>query len=155
MIGIIILIIIIINLDLEKIKTAFLSINPIFIILSMSLLLPIMIIRTYVWQIILKEQKINLSFYQSLRIYMIGFFYSTITPGFLGHLLRIPYIKEKTGEPYGKLFVNIFIDTTIRTIAEYLIILIGILIIFTTFPEIFAIYIVFFTIVGLILYYFQ
>ncbi|MDH7506531.1 MAG: lysylphosphatidylglycerol synthase transmembrane domain-containing protein [Candidatus Thermoplasmatota archaeon] len=154
LIGIIVLIIIIINLDLEKIKTAFLSINPIFVILSMSLLLPIMIIKNYVWQIILKEQKIKLTFYQSLKIYMIGFFYSSITPGFLGHLMRIPYIKEKTNEPYGKLFVNIFIDTTIRTIAQYLMIFIGTLIIFTSFPQIFTIFIVFFTIIGLILYYF-
>jgi len=154
LIGIIILAIIIINLDLEKIKAAFLSINPIFIVLSMSLLLPIMIIKTFVWQIILKEQKINIAFYQSLKIYMIGFFYSSITPGFLGHLMRIPYIKEKTAEPYGKLFVNIFIDTTIRTIAEYLMILIGALIIFGSYPEIFTICIIFFTIIGFILYYF-
>ena len=154
LIGIIILIIIVINLDLEKIKSAFLSINPIFIILSMSLLLPLMIIRTFTWQIILKEQKIKLTFYQSLKIYMIGFFYSSITPGFLGHIMRIPYIKEKTNEPYGKLFVNIFIDTTIRTISEFLMILIGTLIIFGFFPEIFLIFIIFFTIIGLILYYF-
>ena len=79
LIGIIILIIIIINLDLEKIKAAFLSINPIFIVLSMFLLLPIMIVKNHVWQIILKEQKINITFYKSLKIYMIGFFYSTIT----------------------------------------------------------------------------
>jgi len=127
LIGIIILVIIVINLDLEKIKAAFLSINPIFIVLSMFLLLP---------------------------INMIGFFYSTITPGFLGHLMRIPYIKEKTNEPYGKLFINIIIDTTIRTIAEFLMILIGALIIFGSFPEIFTIIIVFITIIGLILYYF-
>lgn len=154
LIGIIILVIIVINLDLEKIKAAFLSINPIFIVLSMFLLLPIMIVKNYVWQIILKEQKINITFYKSLKIYMIGFFYSTITPGFLGHLMRIPYIKEKTDEPYGKLFVNIMIDTTIRTIAEFLMILIGALIIFGSFPEIFTIIIVFITIIGLILYYF-
>ncbi len=154
LIGIIILVIIVINLDLEKIKTAFLSINPILIVLSMSLLIPIMIVKNYVWQIILKEQKINITFYNSLKIYMIGFFYSTITPGFLGHLMRIPYIKEKTDEPYGKLFVNIFIDTTIRTIAEFLMILIGALIIFGSFPEIFTIIIIFLIIIGLILYYF-
>ena len=154
LIGIIILIIIIINLDLEKIKSAFLSINPIFIILSMSLLFPIMMIRNYAWQIILKEQKIKLTFFQSLKIYMIGFFYSSITPGFLGHLMRIPYIKEKTDEPYGKLFVNIFIDTTVRTIAEFLLILIGALLILTIFPEIFLIFLVILIVFGLILYYF-
>jgi uncharacterized protein (TIRG00374 family) len=154
LIGIIVLIIIILNLDLGKIKEAFLSINPIFIILSMSLLLPVIIIKIYTWQIILKEQKIKLNFSQLLKIYMIGYFYSSITPGFLGHLMRIPYVKEKTGEPYGKLFVNIFIDTTVRTIAEYLIILIGALIIFGAFPEILIIYIVLFTIIGVILYYF-
>jgi len=154
LIGIIILIIIVLNLDIDKIKAAFLSINPIFIVLSLSLLLPIILIKIYVWKIILNVQKIKLNFYQLLKIYMIGYFYSSITPGFLGHLMRIPYIKEKTDEPYGKLFVNIFIDTTVRTIAEFLIILIGALIIFGSYPEIFTICIVIFSIIGLILYYF-
>ena len=63
-------------------------------------------------------------------------------------------MKEKTGEPYGKLFVNIFIDTTIRTISEYLMILIGALIIFSTIPEVFIISIGLFTITGLAIYYF-
>ena len=137
LIGIAILIILIINLDLEKIKNAFLSIEPIYIVIALLLTLPAMLLRNFAWQLLQKEQKINISFYRSLKIYLIGFFYCSITPAYAGHLMRVPYLKEETGEPYGKLFVNVFIDSTLRTIGQYLMILVGAILVFSTFPDLF------------------
>ena len=97
LIGIILLIYLIIRLDPEKIKNAFLSIKPIYILLSLSLTLPAIIVRTYCWQLVQKEQKIKLGFFESFKIYLIGSFYGTIAPGFIGHVIRVPYMKEKTG----------------------------------------------------------
>ena len=105
-IGIAILIYTIYTLDIEKIKNAFFSIKPIFIILALSLTLPRILIRNYAWQLIQKEHNIKLTFFQSLKIFLMGYFYGSITPGYLGQLMRVPYMKEKTGEPYGKLFVK-------------------------------------------------
>ena len=70
-IGIILLIYTIYTLDVNKIINAFFLINPIFIIIALSLTLPRLLIRNYVWQIIQKEHNINLTFFQSLKIYMI------------------------------------------------------------------------------------
>lgn len=39
--------------------------------------------------------------------------------------MRIPYLKEKTGQPYGKLFVNTFIEILLRGFTIYLMIVIG------------------------------
>ena len=135
LIGIVILILLVLSLDVEKIKNAFLSIEPIYIVIALSLTLPALLVRNFAWQLLQKEQKINISFYRSLKIYLIGFFYCSITPAYVGHLMRVPYLKEETGEPYGKLFVNVFIDSTLRTIGQYLMILIGAILVFSTFPD--------------------
>ena len=128
LIGIILLVYLIYSLGLEDIKNAFLSIHPIFIILSLSLTVPRIFIRNYSWQIILKEQKINISYWNSLKIFLIGFFYCSMTPGFVGHVIRIPYMKEYTNEPYGKLFINTLIEVLVRTYALYTIIIIGLIV---------------------------
>ena len=154
LIGIAILIILIINLDVVKIKNAFLSIEPIYIVIALSLTLPAMLVRNFAWQLLQKEQKINISFYRSLKIYLIGFFYCSITPAYAGHLMRVPYLKEETGEPYGKLFVNVFIDSTLRTIGQYLMILIGAILVFSTFPDLLWINITLFSITLITSFYF-
>ena len=149
-IGIVVLILIIINLDIIKIKNAFLLINPIYFVFALSLAPLWIIIRTYSWYLILKEQKINLTFFQSLKIFLIGYFYGSITPGFLGNLMRLPYTKEKTGEPYGKLFVNQMIDSTLRTLTQLFMIVIGALLVIGSFSELFSVSIVIFIIILLI-----
>jgi len=150
LIGIIILIYLVFRLDVEKIKDAFLSIQPIYILFSLSLTIPALFFRNYSWQLVQKEQKIKLSFIQSLKILLIGSFYAIFTPGFLGHLIRVPYMKEKTGEPYGKLFVNVFIEVTLRTTVVILMMLAGSLLILGMFSQIFV-YIILIVVIWLLL----
>ena len=139
LIGVVLLIYIIYSLDIEKIRNAFLSINPFYIILALSLTLPRLIIRNYAWQIIQKEQKISLRFFESLKIFLIGFFYGSISPGYIGQLMRVPYMKEKTGAPYGKLFVNSTLEVVIHTMSLYGMIFLGAFLIMGTRPDLFFI----------------
>ena len=135
MVGVAVLIIIILSLDVGEIKNAFLSINPIFIVLALTLTIPRVLIRNLKWRLIQKEQKIKISYFESLKCYLIGYFYACWTPGFVGQLMRVPYMKEKTGEPYGKLFVNTLIEVIISQVAIYSMIVTGLLIILGRFPE--------------------
>ncbi|EMR73986.1 hypothetical protein MBGDN05_00359 [Thermoplasmatales archaeon SCGC AB-539-N05] len=154
LIGIAIFTYIIYNLDIEKIIDAFLSINLIFIVFSITLTLPRVIIRNYAWQLIQKEQKIKLSFLQSLKIFLIGYFYGSITPGYIGQLMRVPYMKEKTGEAYGKLFVNTIIEIVIHTLSLYGMMIIGALLVIGIFPQLLTIAIIWVAILTIILLYF-
>ena len=118
------------------------------------LIIPGVIIRNYAWQIVLKEQGIQISFLQSLKVFLIGYFYGSFTPGFYGQLMRIPYLKEKTRQPYGKLFVSTFIEITIRGFSVYLMILIGALIFLSFIKEIFYVILVWFIIYSSVIFYF-
>ena len=145
---------IILTFNFVDIKKAFLQVSPFFIFLSLVLNIPGIIIRIYAWQIVLKEQDIQISFFQSLKVFLIGYFYGSFTPGFYGQLMRIPYLKEKTGQPYGKLFVNTFIEINMRGFSIFLMILIGALIYLSSIKEIFYVVIAWFIIFCSIIFYF-
>ena len=153
-VGIILLVYTIFNLDIIKIINAFYLINPLLIFISLTLTLPRVFIRNYVWRIIQKEHNINLTFFQSLKIFLIGYFYGSFTPGYMGQLMRIPYMKEKTGEPYGKLFVNSLIETIVHSISLFSMIVIGAFLVLGTFPEIFFIVVIWLIIMAFVLIYF-
>ena len=136
------------------IKKAFLEIKPIYLAISLSLTLPAVLIRNYAWQLILKEQKIKISFFRSLKIFFIGYFYGSFTPGFIGQIVRVPYLKQETGEPYGKLFVNTLIDSTLRSIAQYLLIILGAILVIQLYPNMFWIDIIILALTILAFFYF-
>jgi uncharacterized protein (TIRG00374 family) len=141
-IGLIILAYIFYSLDVHKIITAFLSIEPIFVVYALLLTIPLLLIRNATWQIILHEQKITVGFFYSLKIYLIGVFYGSITPGYYGQLMRVPYLKEKTNEPFGKLFINTIIETFVHSFSLYGMMIIGALLVIGTLPELLPITIV-------------
>ncbi|MCX6666184.1 MAG: lysylphosphatidylglycerol synthase transmembrane domain-containing protein [Euryarchaeota archaeon] len=138
LVGIILFIYLLYTLDIGQIIVAILSISPIYIILSAVLTIPVLFIRTYAWMLILKQHHINLRYFQAMKIFLIGYFYGSITPGYLGQLMRIPYMKEKTAEPYGKLFVNSVLETTIHTLSLYAMMFIGAFLIIGSQPLLFA-----------------
>jgi len=153
-IGIFLFIYTIYMLDLGKIVDAFLSINPLYLLISLPLTLPRLIIRNEAWLLIQREQKIHIPFWTSLKIFLIGYFYGSITPAYIGQLMRIPYMKEETGEPYGKLFINSFLETTLHTLSLYAMIFIGALLVLGTFPQLIWLIIIWFVILTIIIGFF-
>lgn len=123
------------SLDPNKIMTAFVSLNPLFVIYALLLTMPLLWIRNVEYQMILKEQKIKLSSWDSLKIFLIGMFYGSFTPGYTGQLMRVPYMKKKTGQPYGKLFINTIIDTFVHSFSIYGMIIVGAFFVVGTIPE--------------------
>lgn len=153
-IGIIILVYIIIDIGTDKIASTFLQISPFYVIIAASLTLPRLLIRNYIWQRILKIQKIHLSYFKSLKIFLIGYFYGSITPGYIGQLMRIPYIKEETNKPVGTLFVNNVIETIIHTFSLYCMMVIGTFLVIEYIPEAFLFACVLLAVTILVYWYF-
>lgn len=135
-IGITILLYVIYTMNVQKLIDALRSLNPFFILGALALNLPQLLIRNYVWQLILKEHKIQIGFFPSLKVFLIGFFYGSFTPAYSGQVMRLPYLKERTGEPYGKLFFNLVIETTLHTISLYCMMFLGAILVFTQLPQI-------------------
>ncbi len=137
LIGISLFIYLIYSLDPQKILNEIMKIPLHIIILSSLLTIPRVLIRNSAWMMLHKKQKINVSYWRSLKIFLMGYFYGSFTPGYVGQLMRIPYLKEQTNEPYGKLFVNSFIETTLHLLSMYALMFVGALVILQEFPEVF------------------
>lgn len=136
-IGISIFVYLIYSLGPHDIYEALISIPPTIIILACLLTIPRVLIRNVAWMMLHNQQKIHVSFWRSLKIFLMGYFYGSFTPGYVGQLMRIPYLKEQTGEPYGKLFVNSFIETTLHLLSMYGLMFIGSVLILQQLPEAF------------------
>ena len=116
-IGFLILIYILSNLDLDKILYEFSNINVLYLLLSFSAIIPIILLSNYEWQILLKKQKININYSFSLKNIFIGYFYGFISPGGYGAYARIFYLKNKCKSSLQKCLSNVIIFNTIDYIS--------------------------------------
>ena len=51
-------------------------------------------------------------------------------------MIRIPYMKEATHQPFGKIFVNSMVETAVHGISLYIMMLLGALAVADQYPEI-------------------
>jgi len=138
LIGILLFAYIIWKTGIEEIGKTILKINFIYLILSISIFIPRFFMSTWKWQMILKMQEINVGFKKLLKINLIGLFYGTITPLWIGDTIRIFYIKGESGETMPKCTSNYVIDQLIELFSLFILSLIGSIIIIKIFPQIFA-----------------
>jgi uncharacterized protein (TIRG00374 family) len=154
-IGLGILALIVYSLKINLIVDAFLSINLWYVLAALSLALPMIVVRNAAWQLVMRDQKIHVGFFYSVKLYLIGLFYGTITPGYIGELMRVPYLKERTREPYGKLFVNTVVETFVHTLSLYGMMVIGAVLVIGTLPNLLPLTVLWILAASLIALYFS
>lgn len=123
--GIIIFAYIVYRVGLDKLLSAFLTIDPIFMALSLLLVPVFMILQTYKWAYLLKRQGISLRMGYLTKVYLIGAFYCTITPARIGSLVRILYIKKRTGKSLGECSTSVVIDKVMDIFAIFILAVLG------------------------------
>jgi len=137
-IGVIILIFIIFTLDLNKIYEVFSLIDPIYSFICFFAIIPIVLMTNIQWQILLKKQKIKVSFLYSLKNIFIGYFYGFISPGGLGAYTRALYLEQESKCPLPKCLSNIIIFNTTNYITLLFLGAIGAVILSSIFPYLFV-----------------
>lgn len=136
-IGIGVFIYIIYDIGIQNISEAISKINGLFFILSFLIFFPRIVISTYKWKIISTEQGINIGLISLLKFNIIGIFYGTVTPLWIGDYIRIPYLQEETGERFGKCASTVIIDQAVELAALFILALVGGLILIRRVPMVF------------------
>ena len=134
-IGLIILVIILFTLDFGEIFRIFASLNSFYAFLSFFVLVPLLLLANIEWQLLLRRQKIKVSFWYSIKNFFIGYFYGFITPGGWGAYTRTLYLEDESGAPLPKCFSNIIIFNTIEFLAMLITGAIGALILSSIYPN--------------------
>jgi len=145
-IGIALFFYLIYTTGLQRIAATFMKISPLHIVAVILLSIPVVLINNFQWQLILKKHKIKISYIESLKISIVSVFYGAVTPGKIGTYVKIYYLKEKTKQPYGKLFTNALIFSVITYITLFCFLIIGSLFFISKIPVMLPIVIICFTI---------
>ena len=152
-IGLIVLLVILFTIDFKEIFRIFTSLNPLYAFLSFFIVVPLLILVNIEWQLLLKSQKIKVSFWYSMKNFFIGYFYGFITPGGWGAYARALYLEDESGAPLPKCFSNIIIFNTVELISMLIPGAIGALILSSVYPNLFGVILLIFLVV-IILYLF-
>lgn len=79
------------------------------IVISLLLLPPFLIIKSYRWLRLLREMGLSLSMPAACALYMVGIFYGATTPGQAGDLLKALYLRDR-GQPAAPALLSVVID---------------------------------------------
>ena len=150
-IGIVLFIFILFQLDFTQIKGIFSNIHPFYAILSFFVFIPLLLLVNIEWQLLLKRQRIHVSFWYSIKNFFIGYYYGFITPGGLGAITRSLYLSNQSKEPLPKCFSNIVTFNTIEYLALLLLGFVGAFFLSSIYPFLF-IFIFFMVIFVIFLY---
>lgn len=97
------------KIDLTEVSKILIQANLFYIGLAALLVLLMILVQPIRWNYLKKAQNINYPLKDSFFIYNIGFFLSTITPGRVGDLVKVFYLKND-GYSTGKSLVSIILD---------------------------------------------
>ena len=135
---------IIYDIGISQITKAIGNINWLFFILSLALFVPRILASTYKWKMIAREQGITVGLGTLINLNLVGIFYGTITPLWLGDYIRIPYLQRRTGEQFGKCASSVLIDQVLELVALFVLALGGSLILIGYRPIFFQVFFIIF-----------
>jgi uncharacterized protein (TIRG00374 family) len=128
-VGILIFVYILSILDLGRMAQIFSKTNPLFLFLAAVLFVLMILLKSKRWQILLHLQNISLPFEKLFCFNIIGIFLGSITPGRVGELQRVMYLKEE-GYAVGRSFLSVAMD---RMFDIFILVAMGGLVVFSPF----------------------
>ena len=109
LIGLVIFLIILSQLNLEKLIDNIKNAKLGYLIGASFILLPTLLAKSWCWNYIKRKQGIKYSLKDSFIMYCSGIFVGLLTPGRIGEFAKVFYLKQD-GHSLGKSAVGIFLD---------------------------------------------
>ncbi|PDV98754.1 lysylphosphatidylglycerol synthase transmembrane domain-containing protein [Candidatus Chloroploca asiatica] len=109
LLGPALLIIFLINADLGKLWLTLREAQLWPILLSLALMPPFVIIKSWRWVRLLREMGLTLKLSEACLVYTVGLFYGATTPGQAGDLLKAVYLGER-GQPVAPAMLSVVLD---------------------------------------------
>jgi uncharacterized protein (TIRG00374 family) len=133
LIGLLIFVYIIFTTDLQKVASIIVGANPLLLVASMALSLPIVALKGYKWRVLVKAYDVEYGVLDATKAWLMGFSLSMVTPARVGDLSRAYYLKGKTTT--GKALTTVIIDRIIDMFILFVLAIAGILGFFTLFSS--------------------
>lgn len=144
LIGIVLFLYILFDIGFEKIIHAFSFIPWYFYIIALFIFIPKLFLAGIKWQYLNDKQEIHISFLSIIKLYLLGLFYGSVTPGAIGMHIRVYYLRKKSEASFEKCIANSLIEGTLALIAGLFLGAIGSVFVLQSYPGIFPLIIAFF-----------
>lgn len=122
--GLIIFIVVLWKIDLRESLLVLSQIKVILFLFALILVFPLLLIKSFRWNLLLKDQKISFPLYDTYLTYMSSLYFGFITPGRLGEFIKAFYVKQDKEVSLSKGMSSVLID---RLFDMYLLLFVGIL----------------------------
>lgn len=110
LIGIAIFIYILFATGPNKIIGSLKNINLVYFFLALIIIPPLVAVKAFKWQIIIKAYDIDYPLINSMKAWIVGFAIGVITPGRVGDLSRSLYLKEEEEITLGRSLTTVVVD---------------------------------------------
>jgi len=115
LLGPVIFIYILFQIDFGLLKKELLNVNIYFLFLAVFFMIVQIILRSLRWQVVLKGVGIKLKLITSVSLYWLGMFVGVITPGRIGELAKVYFLKNR-GENIFRSFFSVLFDRIVDVI---------------------------------------
>ncbi len=109
LLGIFLFIIILTQINLTVILTDIKNVKLSYLFLALLFSFPVLLAKSFCWNYLKKKQGINYTQKDSFLMYGSGLYIGSVTPGKIGEISRIIYLK-KDGHSFGKSLVSLILD---------------------------------------------
>jgi uncharacterized protein (TIRG00374 family) len=120
--GLGLLVILLIRLDFDHIRSTLQSADWLLILFATLWIIPLIAIKTVRWQGILRSQAVRLAFGPALLVYFGSLFIGFLTPGRLGEFIKAVHVNRECDVPLSQSFASVLAD---RLFDLYALLLVG------------------------------
>jgi hypothetical protein len=111
-IGLALFVAVIFNAGPQKVAASFLSMNPLYLLISMAMTFIVMFLRGIKWMMVSRLHGVRSGVLESTKVWVIGLFAGIITPGRAGDMIRSLYLSRK-GCSLGKSVSAVVVDRAV------------------------------------------
>lgn len=122
LLGVLLLIFILTRIDLPNVASAIAKVNLWYLVLVIILHLPVVFLKAWRWQYLLKMQGVTYPLRHSFPAYFSGVYLGLTTPGRLGDFARVLYLRHDKELPVGGALSSVLVD---RLYDIYLLVIVG------------------------------
>ena len=97
-------------IDFEKLLESLLNLRLDYLLISQVAVLPLYLLKSARWYFLLKTQGIRYSYRSTLLAWLSSNFIAFITPGRIGEIAKVFYVKKDTGIPMSGSFPTAILD---------------------------------------------
>jgi len=109
LIGIFLFVIILVKTDIEGILVNIKNVKLSYLAIAALFSFPVLLTKSYCWNYLKRRQNIHYNLKDSFLMYGVGLYIGGITPGRIGEVSRILYLK-KDNHSFGKSLVSLILD---------------------------------------------